>query len=72
VCRSKYVEPSENFEIINSITKLHLVGISTESSAMYGSMSFTKKNYGMIFSTLSGPKIRVLSYMAKGMKSGTV
>jgi len=32
VCRSKHVEPSKNFGIINSITKLHLVGISTESS----------------------------------------
>jgi hypothetical protein len=31
VCRSKHVEPSTNFGIINSITKLHLVGISTES-----------------------------------------
>jgi len=30
VCRSKHVEPSINFGIINSITKLHLVGISTE------------------------------------------
>jgi len=27
VCRSKHVEPSINFGIINSITKLHLVGI---------------------------------------------
>jgi hypothetical protein len=30
VCPSKHVEPSLNFGIINSITKLHLVGISTE------------------------------------------
>jgi len=30
VRRSKHVEPSINFGIINSITKLHLVGISTE------------------------------------------
>ena len=37
--RSKHVEPSINFEIINSITKLHLVGISTESSTMHGSMN---------------------------------
>jgi hypothetical protein len=29
VCRSKHVEPSINFGIINSITKLHLVGIPT-------------------------------------------
>jgi len=28
VCRSKHVEPSINFGITNSITKLHLVGIS--------------------------------------------
>jgi len=32
-CRSKHVEPSVNFGIINSITKLHLVGISTDSCA---------------------------------------
>jgi len=31
VCRSKHAEPSKNFGIINSITMLHLVGISTES-----------------------------------------
>jgi len=30
VCRSKHVELSINFGIINSITKPHLVGISTE------------------------------------------
>jgi hypothetical protein len=30
LCRSKCVEPLKNFRIINSITKLHLVGISTE------------------------------------------
>jgi len=30
VCRSKHVDPSKNFGIINSITKLHLVGISAE------------------------------------------
>jgi hypothetical protein len=34
-----HVEPSINFGIINSITKLHLVGISTEESTMHGSMS---------------------------------
>jgi hypothetical protein len=31
VCPSKHVEPSINFVIINSTTKLHLVGISIES-----------------------------------------
>ena len=30
VCRSKHIQPSINFGIVNSITKLHLVGISTE------------------------------------------
>jgi hypothetical protein len=35
VCRSKHVELLKNFEIINSITKLHLVGISTEISRCY-------------------------------------
>ena len=37
--RSKHVEPSINFGIINSITKLHLVVISTESSTLHGSMN---------------------------------
>jgi hypothetical protein len=37
--RSKHVEPSINFGIINSITKLHIVGFSTESSTMHGSMN---------------------------------
>ena len=31
-----------NFGIINSITKLHLVAISTESSTMHGSMNIKK------------------------------
>jgi hypothetical protein len=31
VCRLKHVEPLINFGVINSVTKLHLVGISTES-----------------------------------------
>jgi hypothetical protein len=39
VCRSKHVETSIDFGIINSITKLHLVGISTESSTMHESMN---------------------------------
>ena len=39
MCRSKHVEPSKNLGIINSITKLHLVGISTESSTMHGSVN---------------------------------
>jgi len=30
VCCLKHVEPLKNFGIINSITKLHHVGISTE------------------------------------------
>jgi hypothetical protein len=30
VCRSKHVEPPINFGTINSITKLHFVGISIE------------------------------------------
>ena len=37
--RSKHVEPSVNYGLINSITKLHLVGISTESSTMHGSIN---------------------------------
>jgi hypothetical protein len=35
VCRSKHVEPSINFGIINSITKLHLVGISIELHSLF-------------------------------------
>jgi hypothetical protein len=34
-----------NGGIINSITKLHLVGISTESSTMHGSMSIKSKEH---------------------------
>jgi len=34
----EFIIPKLNFVIINSITKLHLVGISTESSTMHGSM----------------------------------
>ena len=47
MCRWKHVEPTINFGIINSITKLHLVGISTESSTMHGSMNvkFEKNMY---------------------------
>ena len=48
VCRSKHVGPSINFGIINSITELHFVGISTESSKMHGSM-----NIKLIFFYLS-------------------
>ena len=36
MCRLKHVEPLKNFGIINSITKLHLVGISTEFSVFLG------------------------------------
>ena len=36
MCRSKHVEPLKTFGIINSITKLHLVGISTDSREWLG------------------------------------
>ena len=49
MCRSKHVEPSINFGIINSVTKLHIVGISTESSTMHGSMNI-KFMAGICFS----------------------
>jgi hypothetical protein len=42
---SKHVEPSINFGIINSISKLHLVGISTESSTMHVSMNIKKRYF---------------------------
>jgi hypothetical protein len=51
VCRSKHVEPSINFGIINSITKLHVVCICTESSTMHGSMNV--KNAYFMFSKSS-------------------
>ena len=35
MCRSKHVEPSVNFGIVNSITKLHLVGISTKLQSLF-------------------------------------
>ena len=34
MCRSKHVEPSINFGIINPITKLHFVGIATEKNIL--------------------------------------
>jgi len=49
VCRSKNVEPSINFEIINSITKLHLVGISTESSICYWYQKDERERPGKFF-----------------------
>jgi len=45
LCLSKHVEPSVNFEIINSITKLHLVGISTESLRCTDLWISTKKGF---------------------------
>jgi len=51
VCRSKHVEPSINFGIINSITKLHLAGISTESSTRHGSMNI---KYSIFLSDFNG------------------
>ena len=36
MCRSKHVETLKNFGIINSITKLHLVGISTDHPSSSG------------------------------------
>ena len=50
MCRSKHVQPSINFGIINSITKLHLVGISTESSTMQGSMNIKYCSPTLLFS----------------------
>ena len=42
---SKHVETSINFGIINSITKLHLVGTSTEPSTMHGSMNIKSQSF---------------------------
>jgi hypothetical protein len=38
-CTARNIQPWINFGIISSITKLHLVGISTEPSTMHGSMN---------------------------------
>jgi len=40
VCRSKHVEPSKNFGIINSATKQHLIGISTEMGLYSNALFF--------------------------------
>ena len=42
MCCSKHVEPSINFGIINSITKLQLVGISTETLTKFLSIVLLK------------------------------
>ena len=62
----------KNFGIINSITMLHLVGISTESSTMHGSMSIEhscivcvmKCNHSLIKPLISGKK----QFTTKGCK----
>jgi hypothetical protein len=48
--RIYYPKVLKNFEIINSITKLHLVCISTEQSTMHGSMSI--KNRVLLYKLL--------------------
>jgi predicted amino acid racemase len=48
VCLLKHVELSINFGIINSITKLHLVGISTEFRCYVG-VSYASKDYDQIY-----------------------
>jgi len=47
---SKHVEPLQNFGIINSITKLHLVGISTVSPVFSGQKKHVEplQNFGII------------------------
>jgi len=41
----------KNFGIINFVTKLHLVGISTESSTMHGPMNIKYINAKQLCST---------------------
>ena len=55
MCLSKHVEPSKNFGIINSITKLHLVGISTEI-ALPSSFGSDSPLIGLIELGLLGPE----------------
>jgi hypothetical protein len=50
VCRSKHVEPPINFEIINSITKLYLVDISTDS--YYDARIHEYQRYYISFATV--------------------
>jgi len=57
-----HVESSINFEIINSITKLHLVGISIESPTMHGSMNIKLRihfaaGWTEIFGAVSGQRV---------------
>ena len=42
MCSSKHVEPSIKFGIINSVTKLNLVGISTEYYNLTGPPSYMR------------------------------
>ena len=46
MCRSKYVEPSVNFGIINSVTRLHVVGYFYDSyyDARIHELKLKKKN----------------------------
>jgi len=55
-----------NFGIINSITKLHLVGICTESSTMHGSM-----NTRYICLSKAKASLRLKISMTFGSKKGT-
>ena len=52
MCRSKHVEPLKNFGMIYSITKLHLVGISTEQ--------FKNTLLGFLRQVRSSSKVKLL------------
>jgi UDP-glucose 4-epimerase len=55
--------PLKNFGIINSITKLHLDGISTETAVMFGLSSFVSDgHYKVVKSSYDIIKILSLRY----------
>jgi len=65
VCRSIHVEPSINIGLINSITKLHLVGISTESSTQRNTpedQNLSEARNVTLYRTVEAPPDRLLSH----------
>jgi hypothetical protein len=64
VCRSKHVKPSLNFGIMNSIRKLHLVGISAET-VYYISVNCSTC-FGWLLHPLPGTHIIVITASGTG------
>jgi len=53
VCRSKHVEPSLNFGIINSITSCILLVLLLSRTTMHGSMNIKKEGYNVCVRNIS-------------------